>query len=327
MKMRDLIVNFPNQLIESLKISKTYDIQADRTIMNVVICGVGGSGIGGEIVKTWCKNNSHIPIEVCHSYELPQFVSSATLVIACSYSGNTEETLTALDQALQKNAFIIAITSGGKLMKIAEEKNFKSVIVPGGHPPRAALAYPLVQVLAILTKVKITAIDLEAEIANSAKLLQTDQNNIEKEAGNILKASGDRKFLFYAEDKFAPTLLRACQQINENSKELAFYNVIPEMNHNEIVGWANQKEDIFTVFLRSSLENSRNSQRINFTEKSVREKGLTHKMSARGNTLVEQTLWSIHLFDWISLLYAEKKNIDIEEVFIIEKLKQELANI
>lgn len=325
--MRDLIINFPNQLIESVNISKTYELQIDRTITNVVICGVGGSGIGGEIVKTWCKDNATIPIEVCHSYDLPKYVSRTTLVIACSYSGNTEETLSALHQALEKNALIIGITSGGKLKELAKQHNFKCIPVPDGHPPRAALAYPLIQVLAILSKAKITTIDVETEITHAAKLIKSDQDAIASKAAELLEMSINKKFLFYSEDQFGPTLLRACQQINENSKELAFFNVIPEMNHNEIVGWANSKEDIFAVFLRSSLENSRNSQRIDFTENSVKNKSLTHSILAKGNTLIEQTLWGIHLFDWLSLLYAESKAIDIEEVFIIEKLKQELSKV
>ena len=121
--MKELIQHFPDQLMEAINISETYQWNPERTITNVVICGLGGSGIGGEIAKEWTKSIARIPIEVCHSYELPEYVSKTTLIISCSYSGNTEETLATLDEAFLKEALVVGITSGGKLAELLKEKN------------------------------------------------------------------------------------------------------------------------------------------------------------------------------------------------------------
>jgi glucose/mannose-6-phosphate isomerase len=120
-------------------------------------------------------------------------------------------------------------------------------------------------------------------------------------------------------------MLRACQQINENSKELAFFNVIPEMNHNEIVGWAEKPKNISVVMLRSDLENSRNSKRLDITHEIILRKNAVLEVKAKGNNFIEQAFYLIHLVDWLSLLKAEKKSIDVIEVDVIDYLKNELS--
>lgn len=324
--MRNLIKNFPSQLEESLTFSNGIKIEMNRTITNVIICGLGGSGIGGEIVKTWFKTTSALPIEVCHSYDLPQYASETSLIIACSYSGNTEETLSTLDQAIKANSFIIGITSGGKLERVSIELGFPVVKVPGGLPPRSALAYPLIQLVKIVSSVVSKNDNVIKQLESSPDFIRKHQSEIIKIAEGILDNSEGNNILFYSEDQFEPVGLRACQQINENSKELAFRNVIPEMNHNEIVGWAQAPENIFTVFLRSSLEHPKNSQRIDITHEVISSKTIKHMaIEAVGENLVHQTLYLIHILDWVSLIQAERKQIDVEEVKVIDFLKKRLA--
>jgi glucose/mannose-6-phosphate isomerase len=324
--MRELIKNFPKQLDESIEISNGIIIEIDRDISNVIICGLGGSGIGGEIVKTWFKSTAVLPIEVCHSYDLPNYASSSSLIIACSYSGNTEETLSTLEQAIEAKAYIIGITSGGTLEKLITEINMPVVKVPGGLPPRSALAYPLVQLVKVLCSTVFPNNSLMAELVSAAGFLTSNQSHIITIAEDILKKVASKNMLFYSEDQLEPVGLRACQQINENSKELAFRNVIPEMNHNEIVGWAQHSENIYTVFLRSDLERSNNKKRLDITYEIIADR--TDKLmaiDALGDNLVHQTLYLIHILDWVSLLRAEQKNIDIEEVKVIDYLKKQLA--
>lgn len=323
--MKELIQHFPDQLLEAINISETYQWNPERTITNVVICGLGGSGIGGEIAKEWTKSIARIPIEVCHSYELPEYVSKTTLIISCSYSGNTEETLATLDEAFLKEALVVGITSGGKLAELLKEKNCKVIKVPGGLPPRSALAYPLIQIVQVLELGGFLKSPLIDQVEQSISLLRNHQEEIIAIAKNLLEHSRNKKLLLYAEDKFRTVLLRTCQQINENSKELAFFNVIPEMNHNEIVGWAKDPQDMFVVFLRSDLENVRNTRRLDITTEVVVSKSESTTVKAIGANVVEQTLYAIHIFDWLSYLKAEDKGIDVTEVKVIDYLKAELA--
>ncbi|WP_343637743.1 bifunctional phosphoglucose/phosphomannose isomerase [Fluviicola sp.] len=323
--MKELIDGFSSQLEESIHISNKYELKADREITSCVICGLGGSGIGGEIVKQWVRSSVSVPVEVCHGYILPGYVGKNTLVIACSYSGNTEETLTTVQEALSREAFILAISGGGELEQMAQSKGFQWIKVPGGLPPRAALAYPLVQLVEIFEQLKLTTTSIKKSILNSIQLIRSQETGITRLAKTILEQASGKQILFYSEDQFAPVLLRACQQINENGKELANYNVIPEMNHNEIVGWANSKANLFVIVVRSSLEYIRNKQRLDITSALVREKAQSIEVFAEGTDLVEQSLFLVHLFDWLSYFLAEEKGIDVIEVKVIDYLKDSLA--
>jgi glucose/mannose-6-phosphate isomerase len=326
MNMKELITDFSLQLEEAIRISDSYQLKLDgRTINNCVICGLGGSGIGGEILKQWVLSSVSVPVEVCHGYLLPGYVDKTTLVIACSYSGNTEETLMTVQQALKKDAFILAISGGGELQEIARENDFQLIKVPGGLPPRAALAYPLIQLVEIFEQMKLTTSSLKSSVKSSIQLLRDREVEMSRLAKTLVKEASGKQILFYSEDQFAPVLLRACQQINENGKELANYNVVPEMNHNEIVGWANSKEQLFVIVVRSSLEHSRNKQRLDITATLIQEKAKMREVFALGNDLVEQSLFLIHLFDWLSYYIAEEKGIDVIEVKVIDHLKNSLA--
>lgn len=325
--MRNLITHFPNQLRESIQIAETVELKFDRTITNVVICGLGGSGIGGEIVKEWMRPLANLSIEVCHRYKLPEYVNHNTLVIACSYSGNTEETPTAVQEAIDKKALLIGITSGGDLKNILTNIKAQYVTIPGGLPPRSALAYSLVQLIEIIEQAGVTLERISPKLIRAIELIEQTQPSIISLAQRLVEQSGSKKLMLYAEDQFHPVLLRTCQQLNENSKELAFYNVVPEMNHNEIVGWAKDPKDMFVVFVRSNLENSRNASRLDISFEIISDKTEVVKVEARGEHLIDQSLYLIHLFDWVSLLKAERKEIDVTEVKVIDYLKSQLASI
>lgn len=326
--MKQLIEQFPSQLEESLTIYEKSQIEFGNNFSNVLICGLGGSGIGGELVKKWVFDELKVPIEICHNYEIPKYVSDKTLVIACSYSGNTEETLNALDQCIHKGASIVAITSGGALQLRASEHGFPVVLIPGGHPPRAALAYSLVQVVGVLTKTGMIAETIINSIHSSVELLKNESKSINEEAKVITDLIKDKKTVIYGEEKFKAVAVRACQQLNENSKELCWANVIPEMNHNELVGWASGSDLIATVILRSPLEYYRNSVRLDITASIIKEKTPNvHVLLAKGANLVEESMYFIHCLDWVSYFLAELKGVDVVEVKVIDYLKGELEKI
>ena len=321
--MRALVYDYPSQLKKSIEISKTYKLDLAAKINNVLICGLGGSGMGGELVKECIRSLITVPLEVCHSYNLPNYVDKNTLVIVCSYSGETEETLSALKESKDKNAQVVGITAGGKLKDSL--KTNATVIIPGGLPPRAALAYPLVQLLEILRQAKLIDGELQKSAESYIPTLIEEQPNIVKVAEQALDFSASKKLFFYSEDKFKPLLVRACQQINENSKDLAFYNVVPEMNHNEILAWENNPNLYSVIMFRSKLEYPRNTIRLNVTKEIIEKNTPVFEISAKGDTFIEQLLYLIHLVDFISLFKAERLQIDADEIKEIDYLKNVLS--
>ena len=149
--MCDYISSFCDQLEEAQMIGKNSSLKpSSKQLQNIVVCGLGGSGIGGNILKDIVSKESFLPLVSVKDYEIPKFINSNTLVIASSYSGNTEETISALEKCIKKNAEIAIITSGGKLKEFAEKYNYNHIIVPGNHPPRAMFAYSFVQLFYIL---------------------------------------------------------------------------------------------------------------------------------------------------------------------------------
>lgn len=320
--MRALVYDFPNQLKKSIEISNTYKLDFRTKINNVLICGLGGSGMGGELIKECIRPLLSVPLEVCHSYSLPKYVNQNTLVIVCSYSGETEETLSALKVSKDKNAQIVGITTGGELKESLSDKT--RVIIPGGLPPRAALAYPFIQLLEILSQAKLIAGELKKKVASYIPTLIEEQSNIVKVAEKALDFSVSKKLFFYSEDKFKPLLVRACQQINENSKDLAFYNVVPEMNHNEILGWENNPNLYSVIMFRSKLEYPRNTIRLNVTKEIIEKNTPVFEILAKGDTFIEQLIYLIHLVDFISLFKAERLKIDADEIKAIDYLKNVL---
>jgi len=322
--MKDLIENFSGLLEESVSIAEQSPFQLDRTIQNILICGMGGSGIGGEIAKQIALEYASIPIETNHGYAIPAYVNDKTLVIACSYSGNTEETISAVQKAIEKNALVVGVTSGGKLQELLKEIDAHIRIVPGGLPPRAALPYPLVQLLDLLVKANAIPARVFDQLKSSIAFLRDRQSEIIRMAEKAIDFA-DQRLLLYAEEQFGPILLRIKQQMNENGKELAYFNVIPEMNHNEIVGWAKECSDFSVFFIRSNFENERNSKRLDITEQIVSKKAPIMRIEAQGDNLVEQYMYINHLFDWVSFFKAERNGVDVVEVNVIDFLKAELA--
>ena len=324
--MKELIKEFPNQLRESINISRLFELKIERTINNIVLCGLGGSGIGGEIVKTWTRNTSNMPIEVVHGYTLPSYVSQNTLVILSSYSGNTEETLACLEEAISRKSLILSVTSGGQLKEKTNKVGAQCITIPGGLPPRSALGYSLVQLAGIFCQLNLADVEILEKINRASRFIEERQNEIMMLAENLLENSKSLNLIFYGEDILAPILLRACQQMNENSKELAFYNVIPEMNHNEIVGWGADPGKFYTIFIRSQFENSRNKHRLNITSEIISGKTKNvHSLKGVGENSIEESFYLIHLFDWLSFLKGEKKGVDVTEVNIIDYLKSQLG--
>ena len=327
--MKNLVQSFSKQLTEALQIGEKAKLSAhNKPIQNILISGLGGSGIGGTIVAQLISEEAKIPVLVNKEYSLPAFVNENTLFIACSYSGNTEETVEALEQAIAKKAKVVCVTSGGKVADIAKAKNLDIITIPGGMPPRACLGYSLTQLFFVLSFNNIISKRSIAEIAAAATLLEKEEAEIKKQAMITADFLLNKIPVIYTTGANEGVAIRFRQQINENSKMLCWHHVIPEMNHNELVGWTQKNDSLAVIIFRDNDDYERNKTRIEIC-KGVFKKYTSNILDiySKGNSRIEKSLYLIHLGDWASCFIADKKNIDATEVKVIDHLKSELSKL
>lgn len=327
--MKDLVAAFPKHLEEALQIAKSTTFSADtQRVANILICGMGGSGIGGKIVSQWLSADLPVPVNFCQDYTAPAYAGKNTLVIASSYSGNTEETLMCVDECVAKGAQVIAITSGGELESLSKQNSWSHVIVPGGNPPRAAIAYSLVQLVKIFTDLGYAPKSRVQEVEDSIQLIQSNIDEIKSLGKQMAETVSTRTPIFYSSASYEGIAVRAKQQFNENSKKLGWWQVIPEMNHNELVGWGGGNDSYAPIFLNPCDLNERNAKRWNISKERISRKSQhTFEVKAKGDNVIARSLYLIHVIDWASYLHAEMANVDAIEIEIIDYLKSELAKI
>ena len=329
MKMNNYISDFTNHLNDALSIGISAKFNCAKSdINNILICGLGGSGIGGSIITDIVNDVISVPITATKGYEVPKFVNKNTLVIACSYSGNTEETIEAVEKCLKKNAEVSVITSGGKLKEIALEKNLNHIIIPGGHPPRAMFGYGFTELFFVLKNYNLINNDFENDFKNAISLLDKEKENIKILARSIAKKLYKKTPIIYTCEGFEGVAIRFRQQINENSKMLCWHHVVPEMNHNELLGWRTNVEGLAVVFLRNKNDYYRNQTRLDIN-KSVISKYTDDILEvwSKGNSLIETSLYHINVGDWVSWYLSEHNNVDAIEIDVIDFLKDKLSKI
>lgn len=325
--MKDLIQRFPAQLKEAVEIAAKATLSPLKMPVNkVIICGLGGSGIGGTIAKEILFDETMLPIEVLKSYSLPSYVDEHTLVICSSYSGNTEETLECYSLAQKQKAKIVCITSGGKILELAKKDGNDFIVVPGGMPPRSCLGYSLTQLFHIFSYYKLSS-QKTASITKVAESLEKNQEAIIKEAHDIAKKIHNKLPVIYSTALQEGIAIRFRQQLNENAKILCWHHVVPEMNHNELVGWSHAYTDVAVILFTDKDENPRNKLRMDFCKK-VFDKYAAEiiEIPSKGDTTVEKALYWIHLGDWVSMFLSEIRNVDAMDIKVIDNLKQELAS-
>lgn len=325
--MKELVESFTTQLKTAKQIAEKAIVTQGNNISNVVITGLGGSGIGGTII-TELVDNCPVPVIINKGYFLPTFVNETTLVIVSSYSGNTEETLQAFQDALSKKTQIICVTSGGKILELAKQNHLEFIEIPGGFPPRSCIGYSLIQLIKIFVAKGLASKNLMAEIDASIHLLDAEKNNIKSEAQQIATKLLNKIAVLYSLGSCEGVSVRFRQQINENSKALCWHHVFPEMNHNELVGWTEVNKNLCVVTFHTSFDYDRNKKRYAVC-KPVFDKYANEVIDiyAKGNSKLEQFMYLINIGDWISCYIADLKKIDPVEVNIIDHLKKELSKI
>ena len=340
--MLDILSAFPEQIESAIGLAEQLSIDtlnvSSSELNAVVVTGMGGSAIGGDILAGWLADLFAVPIFVNRNYSLPGFVNKNTLLFAVSYSGNTEETLGALSEGLERGCKCIGISSGGRLRNLCIEKGCPYLQIPEGFPPRAAFAYLFFPMAVLLKRMKmIEEKGFEAEIkdvlatlrdARSELAPETDmRQNIAKQQAEDLKGSTP---VIYGIPHFAAIARRWQTQLNENSKVLARYDEFPEMNHNDLVGWA--EDDLTTtkgwsaIFLRDEDEHPRISKRIEFTKSILSSKSKkVIEVWLHGQTFLAKMIYFVYVGDFVSTYLAILRGVDPTPVKTIEELKEWLT--
>ncbi|NBC18673.1 MAG: bifunctional phosphoglucose/phosphomannose isomerase [Bacteroidetes bacterium] len=299
----------------------------------IVVVGMGGSAIGGDLLRTLTADVSPVPIVVVRNYRLPAWVGPQTLVIASSYSGNTEETLSALGEARERGAMLAGVTSGGEVQQQAETFGFPYVTLPGGMQPRAALGYSLTALLTLVERIGLVTLPpaawreaQEALERQSAALSQLDDNRALTLAQEL---KDTLPFIYAGAGRLEAVALRWQTQIHENAKMLATGNLFPELNHNEIMGWeqpAPVHEQVSVVLLRDPADHPQVKRRMDVTRDLIGHRAAHWvEVPAEGQHPLARVLGLINLGDWVSFYLAMLRGIDPTPVDLIGRLKATLA--
>lgn len=331
--MKEYIEGFSEQLKEAIEIGKSFVLtNSNADINKVIISGMGGSGIGGNLVNAIVDREIKVPIIINKTYTLPAFTDENTLIILSSFSGETEETISVMNQALATNSHIVCVTSGGKMLDLAKNHKLNYIQIPNKiQSPRACLGYSFVQLMYILKEFDLISDDFENDLADAIHLLEFEKESIQDLATLLAQKLTDKLPILYSDTRMGAIITRAQQQINENSKQICHTNLFPEMNHNELVGWAfpeNLLKSSEVILFYSDFDENRVKHRFNICKSIFQEyaSGVTELMP-KGKSFIEQSLYYVNLFDWVSFYLAENNETDPNPVKSIDYLKKELSKV
>lgn len=303
---------------------------------NIIVAGMGGSAIGGELLKDWARDKTPTPIEVNRDYDLPVYANKKTLAVIVSYSGETEESLGAFLDAVKRKSMVYCISSGGRLLEFAEKLSIPYLRVPGGMPPRSALPYMFVPLLVALEKMKLAS-HVSDELSEAMRLLVriSEENSPEKivkdnSSKTLAVGIGENVPVVYGFGPYRGVAQRFKQQFNENSKVPAKWEYFSELNHNEIVGWegAGRLAQIFcTIFLRDKDEPDAIRARIETTKNLMPSKMKKFEIWSRGTGTLAKMLSTILIGDFTSVYLAVLQGVDPTPVKTIGLLKEKMKQV
>ncbi len=335
--MIELLEEFPQKMRDALRLGEEFFIPTSvRNFKNIVVLGMGGSAIGGDLLSDYLADELSIPIMVIRGYDIPKFVDEDSLVFAVSYSGNTEETISALKKCLEAKARVIVLTSGGKLAALSQENNFPVIKVPAGIQPRAAISYlffPLLKALERLGLIKERGSEID-ETLNILQELSREygakspiESNLAKKVA--LSLHQHLPLVYGSEGLLEAVAMRWKTQINENSKWPCFWNVFPELDHNEIVGYEIENSinrQVKIVYLQDKEGLLRVEQRRGITRKIIKNKVAEFVVCpTKGKGKLARMFSLIYLGDLVSYYLAILNQVDPSPVASIEDLKKELV--
>lgn len=317
------------------QLGHTYDVDVSefKDIQNIVLAGMGGSAFPGIFVRAW--PGTKVPFEIVREYDLPEYVGPNTLFVSSSYSGNTEETLAALDAAEARGAQIVVVSAGGKLAERAKASSYPLFMIPGGIQPRMSSFFFLVafvqlfESLGLVEKGKLNELRavgdwLKEQTTQWRSEVPASRNPAKQLAQELMGKS----VVVYSGPKLFPVANKFKICLNENAKNVAWVNQYPEFNHNEFIGWSSHPVDkpYAVVEIRSNMEHERVQKRFKVSEKLLSGKRPAPEViEPQGDTLIKQQLWAANFGDFVSLYVAILNGLNPTPVDLVEKLKEELV--
>jgi len=331
--MISFCVNAPRHYAEAAKLARTVSVEYSEP-QSIIVTGMGGSAIGGELLKDWARDTIKVPIEVCRDYSLPTYANRNTLVFAVSYSGETEETLSSFLDAVKRKCMIVTLSSGGALNEFAEKLGYPNLLVPTGLAPRATLPYLFMPTPLILEKLELVS-KVSPEFSEVTKVLkQISEENSPENANNVnlsktlaLSVKGTIPVV-YGFGFYRAAAQRFKTQFNENSKNPAKWEYFSELNHNEIVGWEkpeNLAECFSVILIRDASEPPEMLRRIEVTKGLMKQQKLgIFEVSSKGRSRLARMLSVVCVGDFTSVYLAVLKGIDPTPVKTIDVLKAKI---
>lgn len=332
-----LLTGFPEQCRRACDIARSAELPAAApSFDHIVVTGMGGSAVGGELLGGHLAGDIEIPVLVNRDYVLPRFVNRRSLVLACSYSGDTEETLSAVNSIDGRRATVICIGSGGRLAQLASENGYAHIKVPGGQPPRTALGYLFIPLLITLERFGLidarsdleeTLEDLETRVRTLSRIEQED-NPARRLAQQLVKRV---PLVYGSREPNAALPTRWRNQFSENAKVLAFSNLLPELNHNEIVGWSESSsilDQAHVVLLRDRDEIARVKARFDISREIIERHSVPcSECRSEGGSRLCRTFSLIVLADFTSYILALLNRQDPTPIENIDILKRKLERL
>jgi glucose/mannose-6-phosphate isomerase len=334
--MADRIGELPEAAANAWQAARTLALPPEfRSVSSVVITGMGGSAIGGDLVRALAESHSPVPVVVQRGYDLPAFAQAGALVIAMSHSGATEETLAVADEALKRGCKVLAVTGGGPLLPKVKAAGGTVYQFQYDAPPRAALGHLFVPLIAFFSQLGFLP-DMSRDVDEALAVLRDLRSRLapeEPESGNpakqLARAIAGRLPIVYGGGIMAEVAHRWKTQFNENSKAWAAYDVLPELNHNAVVGYerpADFPEHSIVLLLDTTHQHSRVAVRERVTEGLLRMHNVTfQRIAPHGQGAPAQMLAAILLGDYVSYYLAQLYQVDPTPIAAIDHLKQELA--
>ncbi|MCM8815771.1 MAG: bifunctional phosphoglucose/phosphomannose isomerase [Candidatus Omnitrophica bacterium] len=327
--MLKLIESFDMQCIEADSI--TVECTYEGNYNCIVFAGMGGSAIAGDILKQMVEIHCFLPFIVHRNYGLPGCVNEKSLVLAVSYSGDTEETLSAFEQAVKIGARVVSLSSGGKLEELSKKAGTLHIKIPSGQPPRCSLGYiffPIANLLKKLGHIKNVNVSKIVELARTYRNVYGVESR-ENKAKEFARLMHGKNIFIYSGELLLPAATRWKTQIAENSKQMVSINVFPEMNHNEIMAWnfpLHLVSNSIVFFLRDPQDNERVKIRMSLTGEILKSKAIpVYEIESQGIDVVERIFSLILLGDWVSFYLAILNGVDPTEIREITYLKKKLV--
>ncbi len=331
--MGALLAGFPEQCRRAVEIGSGFEAEPWRgPCRSLIVCGMGGSAIAGDVLASWSPEGLNLPVIVHRNYDLPPWAGPQDLVVASSYSGETEETLSSYASARERGCRILAISTGGELERRCQKDGVPLLKIPGGMPPRCAFGYSFLSLAYGLFRLGMYQID-PGQIAAAIEAVERlaaqchweapEQSNPAKQVARRLQ--GTIPVIYASADRLGPAARRWANQINENAKQPGYYALQPELGHNEIVGWElaeGPAGSMSVVMLRDPEDHGRIALRSQAVAEilGTRPRDIVH-LSGQGQGRLARMLYLIHLGDWTSYYLAWLNRTDPTPIPPIIKLK------